>query len=156
MINSEKEALMKSFKRKLNNFHTCNVISLVLVAALTVFFLSTGGFNSIGSSLFLGYLLLMIIAWTISIVMLKHSSKLKSIFVAREYLQQYDKNQRTLFYLSVISLIIVFSLAAFLCWNSTRAIVIIVGWAIILLAYFCTGKYKNSDIERLCELLEML
>ena len=157
MINKEKETLMNRIKKRVGSFHTVNVIDLIYTAALSIFFLILllGGDESTYDIQFFGFLLLVFGALAMSFIMWKFSAKLKSISDAEEYVQQYDKFRHYSLYWSGIPFAIVFTVAAFLLWGVAIATLIVFGWAILLLAIIVSGAYKNKDIERLRELLEL-
>lgn len=155
MINKEKEDLMNRIKKTTGVFHTITVIDLIYTAVLSILFLILllDGDESIHDSEFYGFLLLVFVALAISFVMWRYSASLKSISDAEEYLQQYDKFQCNSIYWSVIPLAVVVSVTAFLLWGAALAIVVLIGWAIVILAGIGSGVFKNRDIERLRELL---
>ncbi|MBQ6167347.1 MAG: hypothetical protein IJK41_08000 [Muribaculaceae bacterium] len=157
MINKEKEELMNRIKKRVGSFHTVNVIDLIYTAALSIFFLILllGGDESTYGFQFFGILLLVFGALAMSFIMWKYSATLKSISDAEEYVQHYDKFRHYSLYWCGIPFAIVFTAAAFLLWGSAIATLVVVGWAILILAIILSGAYKNKDIERLRELLEL-
>ena len=157
MINREKDELMNRIKKKVGFFHTVNVIDLIYTAALSIFFLILllGGDESTYGFQFFGILLLVFGALAMSFIMWKYSATLKSISDAEEYVQHYDKFRHYSLYWCGIPFAIVFTAAAFLLWGSAIATLVVVGWAILILAIILSGAYKNKDIERLRELLEL-
>lgn len=155
MINKEKEELMSSIKKKLRSYHALNVIDLIFIVVISVFFLifflaneSSYGFE------FFGYLLLIFVALGISFIMWKYTATLKSTSDAKEYLQLYDKFQRYSLYVFVIPFVIVVAVAVFLLWRPAIGAAVVIGWAILIISFVRSGLYKNRDIERLRELVE--
>ena len=152
-INIEKQELMERIKEKCCiDEITYKWLTIALAIASVVLFGVILMWGTLRNDIYIVAITLFLCATDYFAI--KYSKIIQPITDAKELLHQYDKKERTNNYIGICFFVIIFSNLVFFRHDYLQAGILFGILAIVLLLIWIIGGYKNTDVERLRELVK--